>query len=648
MTSIAIRTLAQRTLMHSALLLYSLSSAACTQAGDDAGGDGGGPPNTAHHSTDSVTDNGNGTSTATVGGVAFTTSQRDFSSDPTVTDAMTVSATKVGQHAIGGDLDEFRVEGGKLYGLITESSFDNHAIVYDLSSDAVLSTRTSDFYASGFDYNGVIVMVDGAENLDFFQVEDDQIGTHFFQAKSFQGSKFLSSCYVDHDTLYVYDSDRIWRTPIHDTTAATKLVDVPSFSQVRFTSDEAYLYIAVSEFTGASVKKVDKSTQAVVETFDFAAGHITGVTVDANYLYVADTTAGVIRVVNKHTKVNSGDIALAGVDRIYFADGVLYAFNGESQSLEKYELTFAPASPGTNGPATEHHSTDSVTSNGNGTSTATVGGVSFTTDQRDFSAQPVVMDQKTVAATKEAEFAIGGDLEQFRVLGDTVYGLIKQSAFENHAIMYSLTSASVLSSRAPDFYATGFDFNGVLVMVDGAENIDFFKVDGNQIGAHFFQAKNFQGSKFLSSCYVDHDMLYVYDSDKIWRAPVHDTTSATKLIDVPSFSQVSFSSDERYLYVAVSEYSGATVLKIDETNFTLVETFDLGAGHVTGITVDANYLFVADETAGAIRVLNKHTKSDAGSISLSGVDRVYFEDGYLYAFNDTTQKLEKYSLVFQP
>ncbi len=300
--------------------------------------------------------------------------------------------------------------------------------------------------------------------------------------------------------------------------------------------------------------------------------------------------------------------------------------------------------PAPTGPATEHHPNDGSTDNGDGTTAVTLANTTFHTDQRDFSSETVVTDPATIVATKTAEYDFASNLSSFRIVGDKVVGVITIGAFENHLVVYDLATESVLSTRAPDTYVAGFDYNGIVLTVDGSEDLNFYLLEHDKIGTHFFQVRAFLGSKFLSKCYLDHDIAYIYNSDEIMQFPLHETGNVTKTMDVPSFSQVSFSSDEAFLYVSISSFSETIIRKLDKTNNTVKHTIIMPGTHVSGLSVDANYIYVADKDAGTVVVFNKHTYKKSGTISLPGVHSIEVVGTDLYAFNTATQKLEKYTV----
>ena len=66
----------------------------------------------------------------------------------------------------------------------------------------------------------------------------------------------------------------------------------------------------------------------------------------------------------------------------------------------------------------------------------------------------------------------------------------------------------------------------------------------------------------------------------------------------------------------------------------------------TGITVDANYIYIAIEDENRIKVINKHTKNDSGSINVQGVKQIIKEGDFLYAYSSTHQRIVKFEVSF--
>ena len=174
-------------------------------------------------------------------------------------------------------------------------------------------------------------------------------------------------------------------------------------------------------------------------------------------------------------------------------------------------------------------------------------------------------------------------------------------------------------------------------------------VDNGVITDHFFHVAAFKGSKFLSECYMDQSVGYVYNSDEIVFFPLHNTKDfKTMNVTIPDFSQLRFSSDENYLYLSIGGYTDSEVKIMDKkNNYAEVASLDLKGKSLAGITVDANYIYVSDVTSSSIFVYNKHNQADAGSFSLTSPNALDIIGSTLYVSNKTDKKIETYEVTFQ-
>jgi hypothetical protein len=298
-------------------------------------------------------------------------------------------------------------------------------------------------------------------------------------------------------------------------------------------------------------------------------------------------------------------------------------------------------------PATEHHPNDGAKPNSDGSTTVTLGNIPFNTASRDFSSQPVVTDPKTITATLQDSYPFDANLSRYRVVGDKMIGVLRKDAFTTEMLVYSLTTKTKVSGHAPDYYIAGFDFNGAIMTVEGSENLNFYAVnEGGVISDHFFQIKAFQGSKFLSSCYLDSDDAFVYNENEILMFPIHQSKNVTKLMDIPAFSDLYYAADETYFYVLVGDISKSELRYVKKADMKVEKTVALDGVRSQGLSVDGNYLYYSDKLSGKVHVINKRTQSNSGSISVADPSGIEVIGSVLYVFNKSGNKLEKYAITF--
>jgi hypothetical protein len=230
------------------------------------------------------------------------------------------------------------VSGTDIVAAATTGAFDSDLLIYSMATDAVINRHRPDFNISGFDFNGVIVTVDGAEDLNFYKLDQGKIANHFFQVPKFRGSKFLSTVYLDHDTAYVYNSDELVEMSLNDSTVLSKLTDIPSFSQISMSSDETNLYLSIYDSTSTELKAINKSTKVTTDLVTIQ-DNVTSIIVDANYIY-AVTAGDSIEVYNKHNQAASGTLSITGVELIDLVGDKLYAYRSDTQAVEVYTVSF--------------------------------------------------------------------------------------------------------------------------------------------------------------------------------------------------------------------------------------------------------------------------------------------------------------------
>ena len=349
--------------------------------------------------------------------------------------------------------------------------------------------------------------------------------------------------------------------------------------------------------------------------------------------------------------VIAATVAIATMTSVVSAADLTIGLDG-SMNFGTYEETTTPNS---NSPATEHHGNDGVTHNGNGTSTVVLGNVTFNTNQRDFSGEAVVTDPKTVVANKEDEYAIAVEV------GFGINGNYIVTSADTKLKLYDMTSKSVVDEQTASFTVSGLSVNGCIMTTEGSEDVNFYNISGGKIDKHFFHIPSVNSSKFLAVCYLDYKDAYVYDESSILSFPLDNATidPKPKAMDIPSFATVNITSDKENLYLALGDlskpnpndpnaaYISYSALRVfDKTTKTFTDINSLDDINYSGITVDANYIYIAIKDANIIKVINKHTNSDAGSISVDGVTKIIKEGNYLYAYNSANQKIIKYEVSF--
>jgi hypothetical protein len=298
------------------------------------------------------------------------------------------------------------------------------------------------------------------------------------------------------------------------------------------------------------------------------------------------------------------------------------------------------------GPRTEHHPGDGSINNGDGSTTNTVGGVDFHTTHRDFSSVPKVTDPRTVSATLQNTYTFAAPISGFRFQGDLLIGWEQASAFDHKLVVQDLVQGNEVSTKVPDTYFSGFDYNGAIMTVEGAEDVNFYRVENGVIGNHFFQIKGFKGSKFLSTAFLDEDRGFVFDSDKVWVFPLANTGNVQAAFSVPSFSSLSFTADENYIYVGVGDFQDSSIRIYDKADYNLIHQIDLPGQRTRGITVDGNYVYVSDDRSGSVNVYNKHTYAASGSFTVNTPGAMELVGDLLYVADKDAKAVQVFRVTF--
>jgi hypothetical protein len=312
--------------------------------------------------------------------------------------------------------------------------------------------------------------------------------------------------------------------------------------------------------------------------------------------------------------------------------------------------------PETNGPATEHHTNDKVKDKGNGTTGVTLGNVDFTTKQRDFSGEAVVTDPKTVSANKEDEYPLTLGIRRFKIDNDYIV-----ASETKKILLYDMNNKVIKDERATDFDVTGFDFNGAIMTTQAGTNVDFYKINEGKIEKHFFHIERFKGSIFIDNCYLDHDRGYVYNTPNLLSFPLDNVKDIRKEAELADFAKINYTSDEKNIYISMGQLSkpdpndpNAPYLNYSEIKI-LEKSNSTSKNEITsaldiiysGITVDANYIYLSVKDRNEILVYNKHTFKASGKISTNGPTSIEKVGEYLYAYSTTSQSVIKYKVSFK-
>ncbi len=302
-----------------------------------------GIPATEHHINDKAIANADGTYTITLGNITFTTIVADFSAIPVDTELKMVTDSLVEVYRFSAYMDKFKVLSDSLLaGNFAVNASVSNLAVYQMSNNNMVASYTPATPVAGFDLNGVLMSVEGGSDINFYQIEDNDIVKHFFTINNFRGSSFLSDCFIDGKTAFVYNANEILTFTLDTVDSVNTLnLNIPDFSQVRFAVDERYVYVSIGGLNDGKVMLLDRyyNYQPVRELV-FPGRQLKGLAVDANYLYVSDTRSDSVIVLNKTSHINSGGIYIPTVQNIAVLEGYLYATRQDNNTIEKRKLTF--------------------------------------------------------------------------------------------------------------------------------------------------------------------------------------------------------------------------------------------------------------------------------------------------------------------
>lgn len=309
------------------------------------GGGDTGENNTTQGTNDGSANNGDGHSTVTLADNAVSASQRDYTAVASSFGSVPILAQKV-SHKTSSAVRRFNVSGSHIYFEENKGAFDTPIVSFSLNDNKNTDNLTLPHWATGMHANGELMgIVDGSEEVLFYKLNQGEFvdGAPFYRMKSFNNeSKFLSEIYVESDRFYVIDTDEIITAPYSDTDNQTTLTDIPSFSNVYFSSDATYLYIAIRDGSDSDIYKFDKSAigNGVISATahaDLGSVHISGFAAGGKFLYVSDHNAEKIYFYDK--SFNSiGDIDVAGVKRIDVVEDKLYAYDANHHEFIVFDI----------------------------------------------------------------------------------------------------------------------------------------------------------------------------------------------------------------------------------------------------------------------------------------------------------------------
>lgn len=307
-------------------------------------------------------------------------------------------------------------------------------------------------------------------------------------------------------------------------------------------------------------------------------------------------------------------------------------------------------------PSHEHSTNDGIKNNNDGTYTITLGGVNFTTKSRNFSSDAVVTAPKTVSATQEAIYPMGKSLIGFGISDNYIVG-----AVDAKLIIYDMPNMKISDEYKTSFSVTGIDVNGAIMTTEGSENVNFYSLNSGKIDKHFFTIKSVNGSKFISVCHLDYNTAYVYDADEVVYFPLDNATNSSKpkLVDIPSFAKVTYSKDEKNIYFGLGDLSKPDPNDPNAAyiNYSTIRIYDRASKQFndhdsaddeqyTGITVDANYIYLSLADKNMVRVINKHNFNSAGSFSVVGAADLNIIGDNLYVYSKSDNKIYKFKINF--
>jgi len=308
------------------------------------------------------------------------------------------------------------------------------------------------------------------------------------------------------------------------------------------------------------------------------------------------------------------------------------------------------------GPSQEHGTNDGIKDNGNGSYTVILGGVTFTTKARDFSNEAVITTPKTVVANKEAEYPIGKGIIGFGIAENSIV-----AGYASNILIYDMTSKKVTDDHKASFSISGIDVNGAIMTTEGSEDVNFYNLKNGKIEKNFFKIKSVNGSKFIATCYLDYNKAYIYDESEIVYFALDKATESSKpkVLDIPSFASVNYSSDEKSIYFCLGElskpdpndpnaayinYSAIRVYDRSSKQFTDKNSAD--DERYTGIAVDANYIYISLADFNTVRVINKHNYADAGSFAVDAPSFLKKIGDELFVYSSNSKKVIKYKVSF--
>ena len=312
--------------------------------------------------------------------------------------------------------------------------------------------------------------------------------------------------------------------------------------------------------------------------------------------------------------------------------------------------------PNKTGPSQEHGTNDGIKDNGNGTYSVTLGNTTFTTTKQDFSNETVVTAPKTVGASKEGQYALSTTIQGFGIQGDFII-----AGHDSKLLVYDMSANKKTDDYSTSFPVTGIDVNGAVMTTEGSEDVNFYSLKNGKIEKNFFKIKSVNGSKFLATCYLDYNKAYIYDESEIVYFALDKATESTKpkVLDIPSFAKVTYSSDEKNIYFCLGQLSKPDPSDPNAAyiNYSAIRVYDRSSKQFTdknsaddeqytGIAVDANYIYISLADFNIVRVINKHNYSDAGSFAVDAPSYLKKIGDELFVYSANNKNIIKYKISF--
>ena len=119
------------------------------------------------------------------------------------------------------------------------------------------------------------------------------------------------------------------------------------------------------------------------------------------------------------------------------------------------------------------------------------------------------------------------------------------------------------------------------------------------------------------------------------------------LVDLPSFAALGVAIDNEYLYLSVGDGTDSKIQWYNKSMGIVEHEVMVPRISLESISVDANYVYAVSPDASEVIVLNKHTYTDAGKLSIPNVETIDVVGNLLYALDSKEMSIIKYEIAFQ-